>query len=87
MRIYTSILVVSFLTISLCFNSQIVANSSSTLLKSVTSSQILSSVKTGQSAPKSPASGESRRDFFQVQKIFNSPIAHRGSGRREFTWA
>ncbi len=87
MRIYTSILVVSILTISLSFNSQIVANSSSTLFKSVTSSQLLSLVKTGQSAPKSPASGESRRDFVQSQKILNSPIAHRGSGRREFSWA
>jgi hypothetical protein len=87
MRIYTSILVVSLIAISLSFNSQIAANSSSTLFKSVTSSQILSLVKTGQSAPKSPASGESRRDFVQSQKILNSPIAHRGSGRGEFSWA
>ena len=87
MRIYTSILVVSFLTISLGFNSQIVATSSSTLFNSATSSQLLSLVKTGQSAPKSPSSGGARRDFFQSQKILNSQIAHRGSGRREFSWA
>ncbi|HBB31006.1 MAG TPA: hypothetical protein DC064_04190 [Cyanobacteria bacterium UBA9273] len=87
MRIYTSIILLSLLTISLSANSQIVANSSSKLLKSVTPSQLLSAVKTGQSGPKSPSGGEQRRDFFQGRQIPAPQIAHRGSGRQEFSWA
>ena len=87
MRIYTSIIVLSVVTLSLSANSQIPSHSSVTLLKSANSTQLLSLVKTGEAGPQSPSPGGQRRDFFQAEQMTPPQISHRGSGRREFSWA
>lgn len=87
MRIYTSIFVLSLLTISSGFDSQIINHPSTKLLKSVNSSQQLSSVQTGEARQKSPSRGGPRRNFLPTQEISAPQISHRGSGRRQFSWA
>ncbi|MBE9126200.1 MULTISPECIES: heterocyst-inhibiting protein PatX [unclassified Coleofasciculus] len=87
MRIYSSITLLSLLTISLAANPQVIGDHSTVRLKSATANNLPSLVQTGDAGPKSPARGERRRDFFQAEKTQAPLISHRGSGRRQFSWA
>jgi hypothetical protein len=70
MRTYTSIMLLSLLTISLCVDSQSRAYYSTASVQSATSRQLLS-VKTQQEGNPRPP-GTRRREFFQFQESLTS---------------
>ncbi|WP_446380990.1 heterocyst-inhibiting protein PatX [Coleofasciculus sp. E2-BRE-01] len=88
MRFYTSVTLVSLLTLSLAVNAHDSRDRSVSLFQSTPAHSLLSLVKTGDAGPQGPETNRGgQRRFFTSQDTLAPQICHRGSGRREFTWA
>jgi len=87
MRFYTSVALVSLLTLSFAVNAHD-SDRSVSLFQSTPDHSLLSLVKTGDAGPQAPETNRGgQRRFFTSQDTLAPQICHRGSGRREFTWA
>lgn len=88
MRFYTSVAFVSLLTLSFALNAHDIRDRLVSLSQSTPSHSLLSLVKTGDAGPQGPETNRGgQRRFFSSENTLAPQICHRGSGRREFTWA
>jgi hypothetical protein len=83
MRLYTSIVLLSLVTILVPVDSQFVAYGSTPQLQPAAFGTQLTATQTQTDDNPSPDRGSNRRAFYHWQKIRTLQIYHRGSGRRE----
>jgi hypothetical protein len=75
MRFYTSIAILSLLTISICVDFSLLAYGSTTLLHADTSSQLLAATQGEHGENKAPDPGAPRRQFYRSQELVTPQLS------------